>query len=92
MELRHFPRNVCHFNMGAEELQSAILEPWVADRMFDLGDLRWDPRQARLTVSRGLRGSRQTSSRWAGAGAPRKHQGRDVTAQLLGGAPGPRTA
>ena len=85
VELRHFPRNLCHFNMGAAELQSAILEPWAADRMFDLGDLRWDPRQARLTILEGPRipSDQLTMGRgWSTA----KRQGADVTAQLLAAA------
>jgi 2-iminobutanoate/2-iminopropanoate deaminase len=89
VELRHFPRNLCHFNMGAAELQSAILEPWAADRMFDLGDLRWDPRQARLTILEGPRipPDQLTMGRgWSTA----KRQGTDVTAQLLAAAGAPR--
>jgi 2-iminobutanoate/2-iminopropanoate deaminase len=89
VELRHFPRNLCHFNMGAAELQSAILESWAADRMFDLGDLRWDPRQARLTVLEGPRipPDQLTMGRgWSTA----KRQGTDVTAQLLAVAGAPR--
>jgi 2-iminobutanoate/2-iminopropanoate deaminase len=89
VELRHFPRNLCHFNMGAAELQRAILEPWAADRMFDLGDLRWDPRQARLTVLEGPRipPDQLTMGRgWSTA----KRQGTDVTAQLLAAAGAPR--
>ena len=53
VELRHFPRNVCRFNLSAEELQATVLDPWVADRPFELGELRWDPRQARLMVLEG---------------------------------------
>ncbi len=89
VELRHFPRNLCHFNMGATELQSAILEPWAADRMFDLGDLRWDPRQARLTILEGPRipPDQLTMGRgWSTA----KRQGTDVTARLLAEAGSPR--
>ena len=89
MELRHFPRNLCHFNMGAAELRSAILEPWAADRMFDLGDLRWDPRQARLTVLEGPRipPDQLTMGRgWSTA----KRQGTDVTEQLLVATGAPR--
>jgi 2-iminobutanoate/2-iminopropanoate deaminase len=89
VELRHFPRNLCHFNMGAVELQSAILEPWAADRMFDLGDLRWDPRQARLTILEGprIQPDQLTMGRgWSTA----KRQGADVTAQLLAAAGAPR--
>jgi 2-iminobutanoate/2-iminopropanoate deaminase len=89
VELRHFPRNLCHFNMGAVELQSAILEPWAADRMFDLGDLRWDPRQARLTILEGPRipPDQLTMGRgWSTA----KRQGSDVTARLLAATGAPR--
>ncbi len=89
VELRHFPRNLCHFNMGSAELHSAILEPWAADRMFDLGDLRWDPRQARLTILEGPRipPDQLTMGRgWSTA----KRQGADVTAQLLVAAGAPR--
>ncbi len=89
VELRHFPRNLCHFNMGGAELQSAILEPWAADRMFDLGDLRWDPRQARLTILEGPRipPDQLTMGRgWSTA----KRQGTDVTAQVLAAAGVPR--
>ncbi len=89
VELRHFPRNLCHFNMSGEELQRAILEPWAADRMFDLGDLRWDPRQARLTILEGPRipPDQLTMGRgWSTA----KRQGADVTAQLLVEAGAPR--
>jgi 2-iminobutanoate/2-iminopropanoate deaminase len=85
VELRHFPRNLCHFNMGAAELQGTILEPWAVDRMFDLGDLRWDPRQARLTILEGPRipPDQLTMGRgWSTA----KRQGADVTARLLAAA------
>ncbi len=89
VELRHFPRNLCHFNMGAEELQSAILEPWAADRMFDLGELRWDPRQARLTVLEGPRISPDQLTMGRGWRIAQR-QGTDVTAQLLAAAGAPR--
>jgi 2-iminobutanoate/2-iminopropanoate deaminase len=89
VELRHFPRNLCHFNMGAAELQSAILEPWAADRMFDLGDLRWDPRQARLTILEGPRIPPDQLTMGRGWSTARR-QGTDVTAQLLTAAGAPR--
>ncbi len=89
VELRHFPRNLCHFNMGAVELQSAILEPWAADRMFDLGDLHWDPRQARLTVLEGPRIPPDQLTMGRGWSTAKRH-GTDVTAQLLLAAGAPR--
>ena len=91
VELRHFPRNVCRFNLSAEELRTTVLEPWVADRPFELGSSSWDPRQARITVFEGslIPPDQLSMGRgWRTA----QHEGRDVTAQLLGGAPGPRTA
>ncbi len=89
VELRHFPRNLCHFNMGAAELQSAILEPWAADRMFDLGDLRWDPRQARLTILEGPRIPPDQLTMGRGWSTAKRH-GADVTDQLLAAAGAPR--
>jgi hypothetical protein len=85
LELRHFPRNLCHFNLSGEQLRAAVLEPWAADRPFELGELRWDPRQARLTV---LEGPRIPSSQLSMGRGWRTalRQGRDVTAQLLGAA------
>jgi 2-iminobutanoate/2-iminopropanoate deaminase len=82
VELRHFPRNVCRFNLSAAELQTAVLTPWAADRPFEFGDVRWDPRHARLTVLEGPRlapGELTMGRGWSAA----QRQGRDVTAELL---------
>jgi 2-iminobutanoate/2-iminopropanoate deaminase len=87
VELRHFPRNVCRFNLSAEELRATVLEPWAADRPFELGELRWDPRQARLTVLEGPRIPPEQLSMGRGWRSAQRH-GRDVTAQLLPTAPG----
>jgi 2-iminobutanoate/2-iminopropanoate deaminase len=91
VELRHFPRNACRFNLSAEELRTTVLEPWVADRPFELGELRWDPRQARLLVLEGPRIPPDQLSMGRGWRIA-QHEGRDVTAQLLGAAAGPRRA
>ncbi len=88
VELRHFPRNVCRFNLSAEELRTTVLEPWVADRPFELGELKWDPRQARLLVLEGPRIPPDQLSMGRGWRTAQR-DGRDVTAQLLGAAPGP---
>jgi 2-iminobutanoate/2-iminopropanoate deaminase len=91
MELRHFPRNLCRFNLSAEELRATVLEPWAADRPFDLGELRWDPRQARLTVLEGPRIPPEQLSMGRGWRTAQR-QSRDVTAQLLAAATGTRRA
>jgi 2-iminobutanoate/2-iminopropanoate deaminase len=83
LELRQFPRNLCRFNLTAEELRATVLAPWLADRSFELGELKWDPRQARLTVLEGPPippGQLMMGRGWSVA----QRQGRDVTAQLLG--------
>jgi hypothetical protein len=85
VELRHFPRNVCRFNLSAEELHANVLEPWVTDRMFELGELRWDPRQARLTVLEGPRLAPSELTMGRGWRAAQRH-GQDVTERLLAAA------
>jgi hypothetical protein len=85
LELRHFPRNLCSFNLSAEELHDTVLVPWLADRPFELGDLKWDPRQARLVVLEGPRlpaGELTMGRGWRAA----QRRSKDVTAQLLGAA------
>jgi len=82
VELRHFPRNVCRFNLSAEELHASVLAPWAADRPFELGELKWDPRQARLTVLEGPRIAPDRLSMGRGWRTAQR-EGRDVTARLL---------
>jgi 2-iminobutanoate/2-iminopropanoate deaminase len=82
LELRQFPHNLCRFNLGAEELYATVLAPWRADRLFELGELKWDPRRARLTVLEGPRlppGQLTMGRGWSVA----RRQSNDVTAQLL---------
>jgi hypothetical protein len=93
LELRHFPRNVCRFNLSGEELRATVLEPWVADRPFDLGELRWDPRHAHITVIEGPRIPLEQLSMGRGWRAAQR-AGREVTAAMLAAvgealAPGP---
>ncbi len=85
VELRHFPRNVCRFNLSGEELRATVLGPWVADRPFELGELKWDPRHARLTVLEGLPIPPAQLSMGRGWRTAQR-QSKDVTAQLLAAA------
>jgi hypothetical protein len=52
LELRQFPHNACAFNLTEAEL-SQILEPWSRDQWIELGERKWSPHQARLTVLEG---------------------------------------
>jgi hypothetical protein len=54
LELRHFPHNVCRFNLTKEELH-AVVEPWAREQWVELGERKWSPHQARLTVLEGPR-------------------------------------
>jgi hypothetical protein len=41
------------FNLGAEHLREAVLEPWVARRTVELGEQEWDPREHTLRILEG---------------------------------------
>jgi hypothetical protein len=52
IELRQFPHNVCRFNMTEAEL-ATLVEPWSREQWIELGERKWSPHQARLTVLEG---------------------------------------
>ena len=52
LELRQFPHNTWRFNLDAEELQT-IVTLWVRGQPVDVGERRWSPLQARLTILEG---------------------------------------
>jgi hypothetical protein len=85
LELRHFPRNLCRFNLSEQELRVTVLEPWAVDRPFELGDLRWDPRNAKLTVLEGPRLPPERLSMGRGWRTAQR-EGQDVTERLLAAA------
>jgi hypothetical protein len=83
VELRQFPHNMCRFNLSAQELRAAVLEPWARDRWIEFGERKWSPHQAKLTVLEGPRipfGQLTMGRGWRTA----ERQGREVTAELLG--------
>jgi hypothetical protein len=54
LELRQFPHNVCRFNLSEQEL-GAVVEPWAREQWVELGERKWSPHQARLTILEGPR-------------------------------------
>ena len=52
VELRQFPHNFSRFNLTEEELHSIVHE-WVQGRPVDVGERKWSPLQARLTILEG---------------------------------------
>ena len=54
LQLRHFPHNLSHFNLTADELR-VITEPWARGEWVELGERKWTPHQAKLTILEGPR-------------------------------------
>jgi hypothetical protein len=52
IELRQFPHNFCRFNLSEQQLRQ-IVEPWVAGEPVELGERKWDPHRAKLTILEG---------------------------------------
>ncbi len=52
VELRQFPHSFNAFNVDDAGLW-AIVEPWVNDRVFEAGELRWNPRAGTILILEG---------------------------------------
>jgi hypothetical protein len=73
------------FNLSAEEVRQAVLEPWLSRRQINLGDRKWDPEESELRVLEGPELSNPELSfgqGWANA----ERASEDVTARVLGAA------
>lgn len=92
VELRQFPHNFCRFNLSEVELCASVLDPWSRGEQVELGERRWDPRQAILTVIEGPRLSLPELAMgrgWRNA----TRAGQDATERMLAlAAPSPPTA
>jgi hypothetical protein len=81
LELRHFPHNMSRFNLTEAELRP-IVELWARGQVIDLGEHRWNPREAQLTILEGPEiplGQLTMGRGWRTA----ERQGTDVTQRLL---------
>jgi hypothetical protein len=82
VELRQFPHNFCRFNLAERELRETILDAWAQGEWIELGERKWSPHQANLTVREGPQLPVEELSMgrgWRNAA----RQGRDVTEELL---------
>jgi hypothetical protein len=82
VELRQFPHNFCRFNLSERELRATVLDAWVRREPVELGERRWDPRQASLIVIEAPRLPLQELSMgrgWRNA----ERRGSDVTERVL---------
>ena len=84
VELRQFPHNLCRFNLSEHELR-AIAERWAREQWVALGDRKWDPNQARLTILEGPKIGPEQLTMGRGWRAAQR-DGSDVTASVLANA------
>jgi hypothetical protein len=85
IELRQFPHNLCRFNLTEQELRATIVDLWAREQWIELGERKWSPHQATLTVLEGppLPIERLSMGRgWRTA----QRQGQDVTTRVLAAA------
>jgi hypothetical protein len=81
IELRQFPHNLCRFNLDEQELR-AILEPWTREPWVELGQRKWSPYQAKLTILEGPNIPLQQLSMGRGWRVAQR-QSEDVTERML---------
>lgn len=82
VELRQFPHNACAFNLSEDELLERVVGPWAAGEWVELGERKWSPHRAKLTVLEGPRlelADLAMGRGWRNA----EHRGKDVTASVL---------
>jgi len=84
LELRQFPHNVCRFNLSEGELR-AIVEPWAREQVVEVGERKWSPHTARLTILQGPHldvGQLAMGRGWRNA----QRQSEDVTERVVAAA------
>jgi hypothetical protein len=86
IELRQFPHNLCRFNLNERELR-AITEAWMKEPWVELGERKWSPHQARLTILEGPQLPLEQLSMSRGWGAAQR-QSENVTERVLEAAKG----
>jgi hypothetical protein len=84
LELRQFPHNLCRFNLTEQDLRG-LLAPWVLEKPLELGERKWSPHQATLTVLEGPRLELQQLSMGRGWRAAQRNS-EDVTARVIAAA------
>lgn len=82
VELRQFPHNMCKFNLSERELLDTIVGGWAQGQWIEMGERKWNPHQAKLTVLEGPEIPVEQLS--VGRGWPKaQHEGEDVTERMV---------
>lgn len=77
------------FNLSPEELQSAVIEPWLAGRTFELAEYEWLPSESSLKILEGRRLEGPDLALGQGWGNAER-SAENVTKRVLAEAPPPR--
>jgi hypothetical protein len=81
VQLRKSMHTACAFNLSDAELR-AIVEPWALEQWIELGERKWNPNEARLTVLEGPQLAVESLAMgrgWSNA----EREAEDVTARVL---------
>jgi hypothetical protein len=81
LELRQFPHNHCAFNLTGQEL-GALALAWARGEIVEVGERKWSPHQARLTIVEGPRLPPEELSMGRGWRSAQR-QGEDVSERVL---------
>jgi hypothetical protein len=82
IQLRQFPNNMCHFNLTERELLDAVVGGWARGQWIEMGERKWNPHQAKLTVLEGPEIPVEQLS--VGRGWPKaQREGEDVTERVV---------
>jgi hypothetical protein len=84
IELRQFPHNAWSFNLTEPALR-AVVEPWVRQQLVEVGERKWSPHQAKLTILEGPELEVQQLAMGRGWRTAQR-QGEDVTERVLAAA------
>jgi hypothetical protein len=84
LELRQFPHNVCRFNLSEQQLL-AVTARWAREQVVDVGERKWSPHQARLTILEGPRLAVEELTMGRGWRTAER-RGDDVTERMLAAA------
>jgi len=85
VEVRQFPHVARSFNLSEAELTANVLAPWCRGELVDLGERKWEPARAKLTIFEGpeLRSDEIGMGRgWGNV----NRSGQDVTERVIGAA------
>jgi hypothetical protein len=81
VELRQFPHNHSRFNLTEPELRALTL-PWAREQVVEVGERKWSPQQAKLTILEGPQIPVEQLSMGRGWRTAQR-EGEDVTERLL---------